>query len=189
MVFLSALGLISPIFAIFITAKIRGGGVEVVGFAAAVYWIGRSIFEIPIAKFLDKTKGEKDDLYFLVFGYAICALVQFGYIFCTLPWHVYVLQGVFAVGAAISWPAWSALFTRHIDKGREGFEWSVEHVSFSLGIGITGALGGITVATFGFNTAFIIAGAFALVGGLLPIIIFKDVKKGDNWFLSIFKSK
>ena len=189
MVFLSALGLISPIFALFITDKIKGGNVEVVGFAAAIYWIGRSIFEVPIARFLDKTKGEKDDLYFLILGYSICAIVQFGYIFSTLPWHVYVLQGVFALGAAISWPAWAALFTRHIDKGRESFEWSIEHVSFSLGIGITGAIGGVMVANLGFNIVFILTGIFALLGGLLPIIICKDVKKGDNWFLGIFKNK
>jgi MFS family permease len=189
MVFLSALGIITPIFAIFITDKIKGGNIEVVGFAAAIYWIGRSIFEIPIAKFLDRTKGEKDDLYFLVFGYAICAFVNFGYIFSSLPWHIYLLELVYAVGAAISWPAWSALFTRHIDKGKEGFEWSVEHVSFSAGIGITGALGGIIVSVFGFNVAFILAGIFALIGSLLPLIIYRDVKKGDNWFLGFLKNK
>jgi len=189
LVFLSALGLIAPVFAIFITDKIKGGSVEVVGFAAAIYWIGRSIFEIPIAKFLDRTKGEKDDLYFLVGGYIVVALVHFGYIFSSLPWHIYILEGIYALGAALSWPAWSALFTRHIDKGREGFEWSVEHVSFSAGSGITGAIGGIVVATLGFNIAFIIAGIFALLGGMLPLIIYKDVKKGENWFLGIFKNK
>lgn len=189
MVFLSALGLIAPIFAIFITDKIKGGSIEVVGFAAAIYWISRSIFEIPIAKFLDRTMGEKDDLYFLVVGYTIVAFVHFGYVFSSLPWHIYLLQGVYALGAAISWPAWSALFTRHIDKGREGFEWSVEHVSFSLGIGITGAIGGVMVAMMGFNIVFVLAGIFALLGGLLPLIIYKDIKKGDNWFLSFFKNK
>jgi predicted MFS family arabinose efflux permease len=189
LVFLSALGIITPIFAIFITDKIKGGNIEVVGFAAAIYWIGRSIFEIPIAKFLDRTKGEKDDLYFLVIGYMVCAFVNFGYIFSSLPWHIYLLELVYAIGAALSWPAWSALFTRHIDKGKEGFEWSVEHVSFSAGIGITGALGGIIVSNLGFNIAFILAGLFALLGGLLPLIIYRDVKKGDNWFLGIFKNK
>jgi len=189
LVFLSALGLIAPVFAIFITDKIKGGNVEVVGFAAAIYWIGRSIFEIPIAKFLDRTKGEKDDLYFLVAGYAVVALVHFGYIFSSLPWHIYLLQLLYALGAAISWPAWSALFTRHIDKGKEGFEWSVEHVSFSLGSGITGAIGGIMVAGLGFNIVFVLTGIFALAGGLLPLIICRDVKKGDNWFLSLLKKK
>lgn len=189
LVFLSALGLIAPVFAIFITDKIKGGNVEVVGFAAAIYWIGRSIFEIPIARFLDRTKGEKDDLYFLVAGYAVVALVHFGYIFSSLPWHIYLLQLLYALGAAISWPAWSALFTRHIDKGKEGFEWSVEHVSFSLGSGITGAIGGIMVAGLGFNIVFVLTGIFALAGGLLPLIICRDVKKGDNWFLSLLKKK
>lgn len=189
LVFLSALGIVTPIFAIFITDKIKGGNIEVVGFAAAIYWIGRSIIEIPIAKFLDRTKGEKDDLYFLVGGYCICALVNFGYIFSSLPWHIYLLEAIYAIGAALSWPAWSALFTRHIDKGKEGFEWSVEHVAFSAGIGITGALGGIIVTGMGFNVAFFFAGIFALVGGLLPLIVCNDVKKGDNWFLGIFKNK
>ena len=189
MVFLSALGLIAPIFAIFITDRIKGGSIEVVGFAAAIYWIGRSVFEIPIARFLDRTKGEKDDLYFLVVGYMIVAFVQIGYIFSSVPWHIYLLQGIFAFGAALSWPAWAALFTRHIDKGREGFEWSVEHVSFSLGTGITGAIGGIIVTSLGFNVAFVLTGIFALLGGLLPLIICRDVKKGDNWFLGIFKNK
>ncbi len=187
MVFLSALGFITPIFAIFIADKIRGGGVEVVGFAAAIYWIGRSILEIPIAKFLDRTKGEKDDLYLLVVGYSICALVQFGYIFSFLPWHIYLLQGIYALGAALSWPAWAALFTRHIDKGKEGFEWSIEHVAFSLGTGITGALGGLMVANFGFEVVFIFTGIIALIGGLLPLLIFRDVKKDDDGFLRFLK--
>jgi len=187
LVFLSALGLIAPIFAVFITDRIKGGNVEVAGFAAAIYWIGRSIFEIPIAKFLDKTKGEKDDLIFLIAGYAIIALAHFGYIFSSLPRHVYILQGVYAVGAALSWPAWSALFTRHIDKGKEGFEWSVEHVSFSLGTGITGAIGGIMVVNFGFEVVFILTGIFALIGALLPIVIFKDIKRGDNGFFNFLK--
>jgi len=89
----------------------------------------------------------------------------------------------------MSWPAWGALFTRHIDGGKEGFEWSIEHVSFSVGSGITGALGGIIVASLGFNVAFIITGILALMGGLLPLIIYNRVKGGGNWFLSFLKNK
>ncbi len=180
-VFLSALGLITPIFAIFIIGQIKGGTVEVVGFAAAVYWIAKSFMEIPIGKFLDKKKGEKDDLYFLIIGYLIIACVQFGYLLSSLPWHIYVLEAIYALGTAMAWPAWAAIFTRHIDRGKEGFEWSVEHVAFSFGTGVTGALGGILVATFGFHLVFIIAGFMALFGGLLPLIILKDVKRrGDH---------
>jgi len=66
LVFLSALGFVNPIFAIFITSRIKAGSLEVIGFAAAIYWITKSILEIPVGRFLDKRKGEKDDLYFFV---------------------------------------------------------------------------------------------------------------------------
>ena len=180
-IFLSALGLIAPIFAVFIIGQIKGGTVEVVGFAAAIYWIAKSIFEMPIGRFLDKVKGEKDDLYFLVIGYLIVACVHFGYMLISLPWQLYVLEGIYALGMAMALPSWSAIFTRHIDRGKEGFEWSVEHTAYSMGMGVTGAIGGILVAKFGFNAVFIITGFIAFLGGLLPLFIVKDVRKhGDH---------
>ncbi|OGZ32870.1 MAG: hypothetical protein A2V69_00650 [Candidatus Portnoybacteria bacterium RBG_13_40_8] len=180
-IFLSALGLITPIFAVFITGQIKGGTVEVVGFAAGIYWILKSFLQLPIGKFLDKRKGERDDLCFLVIGYLIVACVQFGYILSSLPWHVYLLEGIYAFGMAMAIPAWPAIFTRHIDKGKEAFEWSLESTALSFGSGVTGALGGILVAKFGFNLVFLVAGFIAMFGGFLPLFIVKDVeKKGDH---------
>ena len=180
-IFLSALGLVTPIFAVFITGQIEGGNVEVVGFAAAVYWIFKSILQVPIGRFLDKKKGERDDLCFLVIGYLIVACVQFGYILSFLPWHIYALEGIYAVGMAMAIPAWPAIFTRHIDRRKEAFEWSMESTALSFGSGVTGALGGILVAKFGFNMVFLIAGFIAFVGALLPLLIIKDIKRhGDH---------
>ncbi|MFZ5559687.1 MAG: MFS transporter [Patescibacteria group bacterium] len=189
LIFLSAFGLITPIFAVFITEQIKGGNIEVVGFAAAVYWIIKSLLQIPIGNFLDKRKGEKDDLYFLVFGYLIVGLVPFGYLSSFLPWHIYVLEGIYAIGMAMAIPSWCAIFTRHIDKGKEGFEWSLESTAFSFGTGVTGALGGILVSKFGFDVVFVIVGIFALIGALLPLFIYKDITQKGDGFLRFFKSK
>jgi predicted MFS family arabinose efflux permease len=172
---LSAFGFITPIFAIFITQQIRGGDVKVAGFAAAIYWILKSLFQIPISKFLDKTKGEKDDLYFLVIGFVISALVPFGYIFSSIPWHIYLLQVIYAIGLAMVLPSWCAIFTRHIDKGKEAFEWALDSTAIGLGVGVTGALGGILVSLSGFNVVFIIVGILSLIGALLPLLIYKDI--------------
>ena len=188
-VFLSALGLITPIFAVFVTGQIEGGDVKVVGFAAAIYWILKSILQVPIGKFLDKRKGERDDLCFLVIGYFIVACVQFGYILSSLPWHIYLLEGIYAFGMAMAIPAWPAIFTRHIDKGKEAFEWSMESTALSFGSGVTGALGGILVSKFGFNLVFLIAGFIAMSGGLLPLFIVKDVKKRGDHHLAFWKKK
>ena len=175
--FYSALGLVAPIFAVFLTDKLKDGSIEVAGFATAIYWIAKSIFEIPVAKFLDKRKGEKDDLIFLVVGYFIVGLIHFGYTQATLSWHIYILEFFYAIAMAIAMPGWSAIFTRHIDKGKEGFDWSIEHVAYSIGTGIAGALSGIIVIKFGFNTLFIIAGFIAIIGALVPLFVFRDVNK------------
>ncbi|PIP17793.1 MAG: hypothetical protein COX43_02310, partial [Parcubacteria group bacterium CG23_combo_of_CG06-09_8_20_14_all_35_9] len=39
----SGFGFVSPIFAIFLSENIQGGGVEVAGFAAAIFWIVKSL--------------------------------------------------------------------------------------------------------------------------------------------------
>lgn len=182
-IFLSAMGLIAPIFAIFVTQHIKGGDIKVAGFAAGIYLITKSILELPIGRFLDKTKGEKDDLYCLVIGYLIVACVPFGYALASYAWHIYVLQGFYALGIAMAWPSWCAIFTRHIDKGKEALEWGLQDTSYGFGAGIAGAIGGILVAKFGFDVVFIIVGIIALMGALLPLIIHKEITKGDkNYF-------
>ncbi len=179
--FVSSFGLITPVFAVFITKQIEGGDVEVVGFAAATYWILKAILQIPVGKFLDKHRGEKDDIHFLILGYILAAIVPLGYIFSFLPWHIYVLEAVYSIGMAMAIPAWAAIFTRHIDGGKEAFEWSLESTGLSFGSGIAGAVGGILVAKFGFNMVFVIVSIFAFIGALFPLLIYKDVaRRGDH---------
>jgi len=179
---LSALGLTNPIFAIFITNQIKGGDVKIVGFAAAIYWIIKALIEIIFGKILDKTKGEKDDFYFLFLGYVIVGVCCLAYIFATLPWHIYLLQAVFGIGMAMTLPSWCAIFTRHIDKGSEAFEWSLQSSSVGLGTGITGALGGILVSRLGFHALFIVVGILVIIGDLLLLAIYKDITKKGKGF-------
>lgn len=189
LVFISAFGLTAPIFAVFITEQIRGGNVKIVGLAAGIYWILKSILQIPAGKFLDKLKGERDDLYFLIAGYLLTAMVPFGYIFSHLPWHIYILEAIHSIGMALAIPAWAAMFTRHIDHGKEAFEWSLESTGLSFGAGVTGIVGGILVSKFGFNFVFILVGVFAIIGAFLPLLIYKDVAPRGDHHLRFLKIK
>ncbi len=181
LIFVSAFGLITPIFAVFILDQIKGGDVKMVGFAAAIYWILKSLLQVPIGRYLDKNVGEKDDFYFVVGGYFLAVLVPLGYIFSSLPWHIYGLQALYAIAMGMAIPGWAAIFTRHIDKGKEAFEWSLESTAIGLGVGITGAVGGVLASKFGFDTVFIFAAIIALVGAILLTAIYKDVfPKGDH---------
>lgn len=175
LIMFGAFGLITPFFAVFITNQIRGGNIEVIGFAAGIYAILKSLLQIPIGKFLDKIKGEKDDFCFLILGYSIVALVPIGYIFSYLPWHIYILQAIYAIGMAMAYPSWFAIFTRHIDKGKEAFEWSIWSTNIDLGVGVAGITGGILVTKFNFNFIFILATVLACISVLGLFIIKKYI--------------
>lgn len=175
----SAWGLLGPIFAIFIVQKIALGstteGAKIAGFASLTYWIVKSILQIPIGRYLDEDHGEKDDLWFMVLGTFLAGFVPFGYLIASQPWHIYIFQVLYAIGMAMVIPSWSAIFTRHIDKGKEAFEWSMRSTSLGFGVGITGAIGGIIVAIFGFKIIFILVGTFTIISACLLLLIYKEI--------------
>lgn len=176
LVFWAGWGLISPVFAIFIVDKIEGGSAFVAGMAAAIYWILKSLLRIPIGIFLDNRPSEKDDYWFLTVGLFIAALIPFGFIFARFPWHIYLLQAVYAIAMAMSLAGWSAIFTRHIDKGKEATEWGLDATSVGIGIGVSGAIGGWAVTQFGFTPVFILVGILGLIGAILLLALRNEIK-------------
>jgi predicted MFS family arabinose efflux permease len=186
-------GLLSPIFAIFILNNITMGdsakAVEVAGFSALFYWITKSFIEIPIGYILDKKAGENDDFWAMVIGMLITAVVPIGYLFSTTQMHIYFFQGLHAIGMALALPSWLAIFTRHIDKGKEAFEWSMETTSIGAGAGIAGGLGGILAATFGFGVVFIFVSVLTVISTALLFVIRKHVypKIKDGVKVSVVK--
>lgn len=164
----AAFGSFAPVFAIFITGQIAGGSASVAGFATAAYWAVKSVFQLPIARFLDRTDGERDDFWALFLGYLASSLVPFAYIFARAPWHLYVIQGFLGFVMAWAIPAWYAIFTRHVDRDRIGFEWSLQSV-FAVGIAtaIAAAAGGFLAERVGFQALFAVSGVVSFISSFL----------------------
>ena len=55
----SGFGLMSPIFAVFVTGQISGGSLITVGIAEAIYLASKSLLQIPIGILIEETKGQK----------------------------------------------------------------------------------------------------------------------------------
>ena len=189
LIFWSGWGLISPIFAVFVVEKIQGGTVAVVGMATAIYWILKSLLRIPIGLFLDNRPGEEDDFWFLFFGLIIASLIPFGYLMASRPSHIYLLQAVYAVGMSMAFAGSSAIFTRHINKGREATEWGVEATLVGLGIGVSGGLGGLLVASFGFNIVFVLVGTFGFLSAIVLLSALKLISPRSSGKGMIFSFK
>ena len=173
----AGLSLYGPIFAIFITQQIQGGDLRVVGFGAAITQIVKCIFEIPIARYLDKNHGEYDDFISLVTGNFLFVAVPFLYLFASKVSHVYLIQALAGLSTALIVPPWSAIFSRHLDKSQESTEWSFESVGIGIAAGGAAAIGGIIAEKFGFRFVFLAGGFLVILGAIEQLKIFADLKK------------
>ena len=167
----SGWGLLDPVFSIFVIEKISGATLVSIGILAAIYWIGKGILQIPISLFLDKTDGERDDFYALIFGLMIMSVGAFSLILANTIWQIYLIQSIKAVGFALYIPAWSAIFSRHLDKDHTAYDWAISSSSVSFGIGAAGFLGGTIASFFGFKILFLLVGFMALLSAGMLLFV------------------
>ncbi len=162
----SAGQLFTPVFALFIEGHLSDDPIRTVGTAVAIYLLTRSICEIPVGIFVDRTHSEKDDLITAVIGTCIMAVVYFLYTTIGEVWQLYLLQVALGFGTAVAFPGWYSMFTRHIDKTKEAFEWSLYDVSLSAGMAAAAALGSMVASQFGFEILFYVASAMTFLGAI-----------------------
>lgn len=178
-------GLIGPIFAIFLTRQIQGGDLKMIGFFASTFWLTKSLIQPFIAHYLDKNHGERDDFVFLVTGMYIANLVPLGYLFSSQSWHIFTLEFIRGLAMACAVPTWSAIFTRHIDKGREAFSWSLESTGIGLAAAFAGGVGGILASIFGFKIVFVLVTIFGLISTSLLLLIRQRIFPKDHFVIRV----
>lgn len=167
----------APIIAVFITQQIAGGTIAVVGFAAAIVQIMKVIVELPVARMLDKNHGEYDDFISLIFGSTLIALVPFMYLMASEAFHLYIIAGIYGTGIGFVVPPWYAIFSRHLDKFQESFEWSLDSIAIGISGAAAAAIGGVLAEKFGFNFVFVAGGIFAIFGSAMQLKIFSHIRR------------
>ncbi len=166
-IFLGAWGLIGPIFSIFILEDVVGTTLVTVGMTSSIYWIVKSIVQIPVAIFIDKREGEKDDFYTLLFGLVLAGFSAMMFLTVNTISGLYVVQFIHAIAMGLYIPSWSAIFSRHIDKTHAAFNWSLSSTTIGFAHGITALVGGIIGGAFGFQAIFVLVGILSFVGAFI----------------------
>lgn len=159
----SGLGLVAPLLAVFIKDDLIGGSLFAVGIASAIFLMVHAVLQIVFA---DRF-SQKDRRWMLLFGTLLIAFVPFGYFFSTTIWHIFIVQFIYGLGASFAYPSWYSLFSANLDRKQEGFQWSINNSSISIGTALTAALGGWLVNIIGFKFVFIITGLITFVGFLI----------------------
>ncbi|MFH0803647.1 MAG: MFS transporter, partial [Candidatus Tagabacteria bacterium] len=90
--------------------------------------------------------------------------------------HIYWIQALYGIGYSLRIPGWYGMFTRHIDKGHESYDWSFDSIISGVGSGIAAALGGIIAARLGFDVLFIFIGGLSIVGSAVLIFLYYIVE-------------
>jgi len=166
-VIVGATGLLGPIFALFIQDFIQGGNAAVAGLAAGIYLFTKSILQIPIAHFIDKIRGERDDFWLMIVCTVLIALIPLLYLVIHTPLQLYLVQFVLGLFTAFTFPTYMAIFTRHIDKDKEGTEWGVYFTLTDLTSAALAAVGGYLATSQGFPTLIIAVVIVSLIGSLM----------------------
>lgn len=170
-------GLFAPVFAVYVTNSLAGATLKTVGFAVAVFALMKSLVQVPLARWLDRRAGEDDDFYAILLGSFIGIIHSLGLIFITQHWHLYVIAAINGIGSACLMAAYYAVFSHHIDKNSEGFEWSLMSVwGLTLSTALGGAAGGVLADTFGFRITFFLAALFYLAAIGLLIMLYPQLK-------------
>ncbi len=161
---LAGWGLVNPIMSVFLTEKIEGGSLAVVGVAVAIFWFTRSLLQVPIATYLDRKPGERDDFHALLLGLMIAATAAFLMPLAKTVTHIYLIEFIHAVAFSFYIPAWSTIFSHHVDPEHTALEWALDRSIGGIATGISGLLGGVVANAYGFNTVFVAAGILSLMG-------------------------
>lgn len=166
-----AAGLLGPIFALFVDNYIVGANEAIVGIAMGIYLLTKSIMQIPVAYYIDKIRGEKDDFWLMYIFSAVIALLPLSYLFISTPTHLFIVQFLLGLFSAFTFPTFMAIFTRHIDRKKEGTEWGVYYTLVDLTSAAMAIVGGYVASSFGFRSLIILVVIISFIGTslLLPI--------------------
>lgn len=170
-----AVGLLTPIFAVFILENIENK-IEVIGYAMSCYWLTRVIMVVPLSRLMDKIRGEIDEYSFMIIGTFLISIIPLFYIISSVSWHIYVLQIMNGIAYSMAVPAWRILFTNHIDKKIVGLEWSLEDVGVGIATASSATIGAFIASKLGFKVLFGIISFFGLIATIILIVLSK--KKG-----------
>jgi MFS family permease len=168
---LAGWGLIDPVFSVFIIQKVVGGTLMTVGIAAAIYWILRSVLQVPIANYLDSIPGEHDDFMALVGGLLLIGISAIAMCWVTQVWELYVIHALHAVAFAFYYASWPTIFSRHLDKDNVSLDWSLDSSVAGIGAGVSGFLGGVIAGTLGYDWVFVMAGIMAFAAAFVLIAV------------------
>lgn len=163
--------LLGPIYALFVQSI--NGSVIIASTSFAIYTLVFALVTTFMGK-LEDSKFNKEKMVFL--GYLILTIGNLLFIFVQKSLDLYLLQALMGIGVAIVTPAWEALYSLALDKGKESSEWGYWNTAIGIAAALSSIAGGIIVSYYGFKILFILMALFHLISTVIAISLLKNHK-------------
>lgn len=161
-------GMLGPLFAVF--AERVGGDILDITWAWATYLVMTGICYILVGRLIN---GKPYKAKVMVFGYALNALLTFGYLFVSSPWHLFFVQAGLGIAEAIGTPAWDALYAKNIDETHDTYAWGLASGQSQIVTGMAIVCGGLIAHYISFNALFITMGSIQVIATIMQARILK----------------
>jgi len=173
---LTGFGLIDPILAIFIKDNLIGGTIFSAGLASMIFFLTKSIIQLPFSRHVDKTENKTR---WLILGTLLISIVPFIYIFTSGIKMIYLAQLIHGIGSGLAYPTWLGLWSINLDRKQESFEWSLYSTLTGLGTAATAAVGAAIAQFVGFKFTFALVGVMSLIGCFILLWLNEKNKRID----------
>ena len=173
---LTSFGLTDPIIAIFFKENLKGGTILMAGLASTVYFVVKCAIQLPFSRYVD-SHSDKARMRWLILGSILISATPFIYIFAEHVYVIFAAQVLHGIGSGLAYPTWLGLWSTHLDKKKESFEWSLYSTLTGLGTATTAAVGAALSQFIGFTFAFTMVGTISLTGSLMLLCLEKKRSK------------
>lgn len=160
----------SPFYAVF--AEEIGGDLLTAGVAYAFFWITGGVFLYIMSRVERKDKHLSK---YIFWGYLIQSIGFLAMVFVKEPLHLFMVEMLFGIGAAITAPAHDGLFSELFKEDFVGGWGTWETVTY-ITMGIASAIGGYLSQYFGFRSLLLIIFVISLVGTAISYKVMNEQK-------------
>ncbi len=155
-------GLIGPVYPIFITEKISASIIDV-GMIYAIFYAVSAFAKLPAGKLTDKYGTEK----MLLIGCFIGAGCTFGYTLSSNLWDLIIIEVLNGIAYALNRPAMLALLADITNPKKRGFQMGSFDSIYDFSIAGSALMAGMIISFYGFDFLFYICSILQASSGLL----------------------
>ncbi|MBU0707092.1 MFS transporter [Patescibacteria group bacterium] len=162
--------MLTPIYAVFVEEI--GGDILSASQSWAIFTLVAGVVIFLMGKMEDKVKEQE---LAISLGYFIIGVGYLGYLMVSSVLSLFIVQIIIGLGFAISSPAFSASFTRHLETGKYASQWgsweSTDYIVTALGA----LAGGVVATIYGFTSLFVIMAIFCFVSAIIIYLLPRDL--------------